>query len=150
MAAISETHASLRFFGDDLEPGELTARLGGPPSTCASKGDVIRSEKTGRERIARTGSWILKVNRREPGDLDLQVKELLSPLTKDLSIWRSLEKYRPDVFAGLFMQETNEGIEIGTHSLSLLAERGISLALDIYGARPKLETLNSVLPVAPE
>ena len=137
MAAISETHASLRFFGDDLDPSDLTARLGGPPSTCARKGDVIRSEKTGRERITKTGSWIVKVERREPGDLDLQVKELLSPLTNDLSIWRSLGKYRPDLFAGLFLQESNEGIEISTRSLSSLAERGISLALDIYGARPK-------------
>ncbi len=45
---------------------------------------------TGRERIAKTGSWIVRVARREPGDLDAQVEELLSPLSKDLSIWLRL------------------------------------------------------------
>jgi len=144
MAAISETHASLRFFGDDLDPGELNALLGGMPSTCASKGDVIRSETTGRERIAKTGSWIVRVKRREPGDLDAQVEELLSPLSKDLSTWRSLGKYRPNLFVGLFLQESNEGIEISAHSLSSLAERGILLGLDIYGARPELRNIQII------
>src|SRR5262249_23076958 len=112
MTAISETHAALRFSGDDLDPDELSARLGGKPSTFARKGDVIRFGKTGGERIARTGQWIVSVERREPGDLDGQIGELLSPLSKDLSIWRSLEKYRPDLYVGLFLQECNEGLEI--------------------------------------
>jgi hypothetical protein len=144
MAAISETHAALRFHGDDLDPDELSARLGGKPSTSARKGDVIRSEKTGRERIAKTGSWILSIGRREPGDLDGQVEELLSSLSKDLSIWRSLGKYHPDLFVGLFLQESNEGTEISPQSLSLLAERGIMLGLDIYGARPELRNIQII------
>jgi len=120
MAAISETHAALRFFGDDLEPDHLTARLGAKPSRCARKADVIRSKKTGSERVAKTGSWIASVERREPGDLDGQVQELLSPLTRELSVWRSLEAYRPDLFVGMFLQESNEGIEISADSLWLL------------------------------
>lgn len=144
MAAISETHAALRFYGDDLDPDALSARLGGKPSTSARKGDVTRSEKTGRERTARTGSWILSIGRREPGDLDGQVEELLSSLNKDLSIWRSLGKYQPNLFVGLFLQESNEGIEISPHSLSLLAERGIMLGFDIYSASPKLRNIQII------
>jgi hypothetical protein len=144
MAAISETHASLRFFGDDLNPREMTALLGGTPSRFATKGDVIRSESSGRERIAKTGSWIVRVERREPGDLDAQVEELLSPLTQDLTIWRSLGKYRPNLFVGLFLEESNEGIEISARSLSLLAERGILLGLDIYGAASKLRNIQII------
>jgi hypothetical protein len=144
MATISETHASLRFSGDDLNPDELTALLGGMPSTCARKGDAIRFGTTGRERIAKTGSWNVTVERREPGDLDAQIEELLSPLSSDLSIWRSLGKYRPDLFVGLFLRESNEGFEISAHSLSLLAERGILLGFDIYGAHPKLRNIQIV------
>lgn len=144
MAAISETHAALRFFGDDLDPDHVTASLGGRPSRCARKGDVIRSEKTGSERVAKTGSWIASVERREPGDLDGQVQELLSPLTKDLSVWRSLEGYRPDLFVGMFLQESNEGIEISADSLLALAERGIRLAIDVYEARPELRNIQIV------
>jgi hypothetical protein len=144
MAAISETHAALRFFGDDLEPDQLSAHLGGTPSTCARKGEVIRSEKTGRERVARTGSWIMEVARREPGDLDGQVQELLAPLTRDFSIWRSLGQYRPDLFVGMFLQESNEGIEISAESLSALGERGIRLAIDVYEARPELRNIQII------
>ena len=108
------------------------------PSTCARKGDVIRSETTRRERIAKTGSWIVKVVRRKPGDLDAQIEELLSPLSKDLSIWRSVGKYRPNLFVGLFLLESNEGIEISAGSLSSLTERGIMLRLDMYCSSPEL------------
>jgi len=144
MTKISETHASLRFFGDDLNPGELTALLGAMPSTCARKGDVIRSETTGRERNARTGSWIVSVTRREPGDLDAQVEELLSPLSKDTSIWRRLGKYRPNLLVGLFLRESNEGIEISARSLSSLSERGIVLGLDVYCSCPKLKNIQII------
>ena len=144
MAVVSETQASLRFFGDDLNPNELTALLGGTPSTCTSKGDLIRSKTTGSERIAKTGSWIVSAERREPGDLDAQIEELLSPLSKDLSIWRSLGRYQPNLFVGLFMQESNEGIEINPHSLSSLAERGILLGLDIYDPTPKLRNIQII------
>lgn len=144
MAAISETHAALRFFGDDLEPDQLSARLGGKPSRCARKGEVTRSEKTGSERVAKTGSWIANVARREPGDLDGQLEELLSPLTKDLSVWRSLDRYRPDLFVGMFLQESNEGIEISADSLLALAERGIRLAIDVYEARPELRNIQII------
>ncbi|MGJ4947525.1 DUF4279 domain-containing protein [Bradyrhizobium sp. HKCCYLS20291] len=139
MTRISETHTSLRFSGDDLNPGALTALLGGTPSTCASKGDVIRGG-----RIAKTGSWIVRAERRAPGDLDAQVEEILSPLSQDLSIWRSLGKYRPYLFVSLVLQETNEGLEISPDCLSLLTERGILLGLDIYGARSEWRNIQII------
>jgi hypothetical protein len=52
-------------------------------------------------------------------------------------IWRSLGKYHPDLCVGLFLQGSNEGIEISPENLFLLGERGIMLGLDIYGGDPK-------------
>lgn len=144
MATISKTHVSLRFAGDDLDPRKLTALLGGMPSTCTRKGDVILSKTSGRERIAKTGSWTVSAERREPGDLDAQIAEILSPLSKDMSVWRSLGKYRPNLFVGLFLRESNEGIEISAHSLSSLGERGILLGLDIYGHVPELNNIQII------
>jgi hypothetical protein len=136
MALVAETTVALRFFGDDLDPEMLTTRLGKPPSTRARKGELIKSEKTGREHPARTGRWILDADRCEPGDLDKQIRDIFSGMTNDTTVWRELaQSYRPDLFVGLFMRELNEGIEIGAESLSLLADRGIFLALDIYGGR---------------
>jgi hypothetical protein len=41
MAVLSGSTASLRFFGDDLDPDELTKLLGCPPTKSASKGEEI-------------------------------------------------------------------------------------------------------------
>jgi hypothetical protein len=40
-------------------------------------------------RIARTGSWRLDAERREPEDLEAQIFEILDQLTGDLAVWQS-------------------------------------------------------------
>ena len=52
-----------------LVPDEITRILRCEPTSAEFKGQVIRS-KTGRDRIARTGSWYLEVSHRTPDDLD--------------------------------------------------------------------------------
>jgi hypothetical protein len=132
MATISKTRASLRFSGDDLDPEELSAVLGAQPSSSGRKGDVVTGAKTGQKSTKKTGDWMLRAEPRVPGDLETQIKEVLSQLTDDPKIWRGLKKYRPNLFVGLFMEEGNEGIEISAECLAMLGERGISLGLDIY------------------
>jgi len=132
---IAETSISLRYFGDDLIPDALTSALGKPPTTATTKGEVITGKTTGRVRVAKSGSWLYKVERREPGDLDGQIHELFGALTTDLSVWRALAaKYKPDLFVGLFLKESNEGIEISAECLDILASRGVFLSLDVYAS----------------
>src|SRR5262249_25747193 len=91
------------------------------------------------------GGWFLRAEKRRPGDLGGQIEEIFSKLTPEISVWRELvNRYRSDLFVGLFLEESNEGIELSGRSLSLLADRGVSLALDIYGARPKLRNIQIV------
>jgi hypothetical protein len=139
MAAVSKTRASLRIFGDDLDPDEISALLGVPPTLSEKKGEV-RIDKRGVEQISRTGRWLLQVTRRQPGDLDSQLVELLSPLTPDTGVWRSLvARFKLDIFCGLFMKESNEGLELRPETLEMISSRGLSLGFDIYGA-PSEET----------
>lgn len=133
MAVISRTAVSLRFFGDDLDPDTLTANLGRAPTTSVIKGQTITGSKTGITRIAKTGGWRLKAEARKPGDLEAQIRELFGSLTADPSVWRSLARYKPDLFVGLFMNKGNEGIGISAEALGLLSSRGVSIDLDIYG-----------------
>ncbi len=133
MAAVSKTRASLRIFGDDLDPDEISALLGAPPTLSGKKGEV-RVDARGVERTARTGRWLLQVTRRQPGDLDGQLVELLSPLTPDTGVWRSLvARFKADIFCGLFMDEGNEGLELRPETLEMIGSRGLSLGFDIYG-----------------
>lgn len=137
MPDVFETTVSLRFFGDDLDPDEISALLGALPSSSVRKGDISVS-KRGIERTARTGRWLLDVVHRQPGDLDGQVVELLSPLTSDTAVWRSLvARFEADIFCGLFMKEHNEGFELRPETLAMIGARGLRLGIDIYGPSPR-------------
>ena len=106
-----------------------------PGSTESSvKGQEIVSRTTGKVRIAKTGSWRLNAERRAPEDLEAQISELLSQLTNDLSAWESLAKFGPNLFCGIFMASSNDGLPLSAKSLLALGQRGIALDLDIYAS----------------
>src|SRR5689334_883760 len=99
MPALDHTAASLRIFGDDLDPLEITRLLGHEPSSAERKGQEIVGKSTRAIRVARTGSWYLVAERRAPGDLDAQIVEILSKLSSDLGVWQQLaERFRIDLF----------------------------------------------------
>lgn len=133
MSELHKSAASLRVFGEDLDPDEVTALLGQPPTHSYRKGD-IRVSRDGRQWPKRGGHWGRSVERRTPGDLDGQVEELLSGLTDDPAVWKTLsERFQADVYCGLFMKDGNEGIIIGARTLLALGWRNLELGFDIYG-----------------
>ncbi len=68
--------------------------------------------------------------------MDGQIREILSQLSGDLSVWRSItQRYHVDLFCGLFLRESNEGLTLSSQSLAALGERGIEMGMDIYSAR---------------
>jgi hypothetical protein len=127
MAGIDETLAYLRITGDQLVPDEITAALGSAPSSAGRKGDVDR------QRVAKTGTWVIDAAPSKPSDLDRQIAELLAGMTDDLSRWRGVtDRFDAMFCCSAFMVETNEGAVIAPTTLRALGERGISLGLDIY------------------
>ena len=132
MGVIDHSVATLRFFGDDLVPDEITALLGASPTVSYRKGQELVGSKTGIVRIAKTGSWRLSAARREPEDLEAQILEILAQLTQDLKVWESLSRFQPDLFCGLFMGSSNDGLPLSAKVLLSLGQRGIALGLDIY------------------
>jgi hypothetical protein len=132
MAEITESAAAIRFLGDELDPDEISRRLGCSPTSSTLRGGVFFTPK-GSPLIARTGSWCLNTERLSPGDLDEQIAQLLARLTDDIEVWRDLTaRYRGEVFAGLFMQASNEGIGLSADTLLALGTRGLSIDFDVY------------------
>ncbi len=132
MGPVSRTVATLRFFGDDLRPDEITALLGRSPSISTVKGEEWTTP-SGRIRVAKQGSWRLFAEDLEPGDLDRQLENLLYGLTDNLGVWTNLAaRFRADVFCGLFLEDGNEGISLAPRTLTMLGSRGLTLDLDIY------------------
>lgn len=133
MAGIGRTRASLRIFGDDLDPDAISKLLGASPTLSSRKGGV-RIDSRGIEHTERTGRWLLQADCRRPGGLDCQIVELFSQLTSDIAVWRSLAaRFKADIFCGLFMEESNEGFELRAETLVMIGSRGLSVDFDIYG-----------------
>lgn len=134
MGILHRSAASLNFYGDDLDPEELSQCLGALPDVGVRKGDAWRT-RGGVEKIARTGSWRISAEDREPEDLDGQINSLLDGLADDFPAWRSFaERYRGRIFCGLFLESGNEGLALRSSTLTRLGERGLQLDFDIYSA----------------
>ena len=134
MSSIHHSVAGLRLLGDDLNPDEVSALLGATPTEARRKGDEIAG-RHGRVRIAKTGLWLFDATRCEPENLEGQIFELLGKLTNNLDVWANLNsRYKTDLFCGIFMGSSNDGLTLSPSALLALGERGIELDLDIYDA----------------
>lgn len=131
MPAVQRTIVTLRFSGDDLSPQELTDRLGGTPTLARTKGEEIHA-KSG-VRLAKMGQWHFSMESEAPDDFETLVRSLFAALSSDLSIWRDYSgRYAGNLFVGLFMGCSNEGVEIDPECLEAIAQRGLALGFDIY------------------
>ena len=133
MTTVSETAATLRFKGDDLDPAELSRLLGAESTAQHRKGDrrIIKDVDRGSWPSA---SWVLTTTRAMPGNLDSQILTIFERLTIDIEIWQDLSKrFDGELFVGLFLVEGNEGITLSARTLSEVASRGLRLDFDIYG-----------------
>ena len=133
MAQVSRSKAALRIMGDTLNPHEISDILGCEGSMMYSKGDIKVIKSTGREVERKFGHWLLRASECEPEDINGQVTEILNKLSDNLDVWKQLaSKYNIDLFCGIFMETSNEGMDLSPKTLLELGNRGIMLGLDIY------------------
>ena len=138
MAALSLSSATLRIYGDDADPDQISVLLKCTPSDSYRKGDATYPPKNLKPQ--RHGMWRLMAADCEPEALDSQIIGLLNQVTQDLAIWKQIAaSHEVDIFCGLFMNESNEGLRLSPQTLARLAERGIALDLDIYGPASKAD-----------
>jgi hypothetical protein len=131
MAQVYRSAAALRIFGDKLDPDEISRLLEGTPTDSFRKGDIKPSKI--HHIVRKSGGWMLDAEDQEPGNLDVQIEEILGQLNQDLNIWAALSnEYKVDLFCDLFMEETYQGFEISAKNLKAIGERGIKLGICIY------------------
>jgi hypothetical protein len=122
-------------FGDDLDPHEVSAALGAPPTESHRKGDVIHAG--GGTRIAHTGSWHLRSLLAPESELEEHVLSVLTQLTSDPSVWAGLiRRFRVDLFCGVFLEHSNEGFSLSPELAAALGTRGLTIGFDIYSPDP--------------
>lgn len=131
--SVDRTTVTLRIFGDDLNPAEVSRLLGCQPSIAYAKGDALIGRTIGRERIARTGSWRLKSDEDRGVDLAAQIEKLLSRVNGDLDVWKKLaQKYEVELFCGLFLEDIARELWLSAEVLQPIADRRLNIGFDIY------------------
>jgi hypothetical protein len=128
---IDRVEVSLRIAGDALDPQRITRMLGVTPTFAARKGDVItHGESTVTQQI---GIWTYKLPASSEWELGDAIQTLLERLPADPALWETLAgEFKTDVFCGLFLSAANRGTELRVETMALLAERRLTLGLDIY------------------
>jgi hypothetical protein len=139
---VDRCRVTLRIFGDDLVPDEITELLGQSPTRSEGKGSPLRNSYGEVVRLARTGSWHLE---HECGEMDVEeaILALLGRLQVDPGVWHLLgHRYQIDLFCGLFLETTNRGFSLSAETCRALADRGLEIGFDIY--------CPGVTPLAPD
>jgi hypothetical protein len=123
---------SMRIFGDNLDPAEVTDLLRCNPSKAARTGDVVTG-RSGRSRRVRRGYWLLSTEA-STVDLEEQIVALLARVTADGTVWQDLtRRFDVDLFCGVFSAGSQLGVILSPRVHRLLAERNLTLCFDIYG-----------------
>jgi hypothetical protein len=132
MGPVQQIKVTLRFTGDDLDPGVVTELLGSAPTSAAAK-DGTWLTTSGAERIAKTGWWRLRLEPVDAVGFHDQIAQLFAALSPDCATWRDLSKrFGGNLFVGLFLHSSNEGLTIAPETARAIGERGLELQLDIY------------------
>lgn len=135
MVQFERIKVTLRVFGDELDPDEISGVLGCEPTSKARKGDVVGADNKGNQRISSVGSWRLNSAESEQAELEEQVLKLLSRVNPDREVWQRLtQQYKVDLFWGVFLKEGtwNRGFSLSAKVLKELAERNLQIGFDIY------------------
>jgi hypothetical protein len=133
---VDRVDVSLRFFGDELDPQEISTLLGCSPTSARRKGEEIPDKRY--FKVASTGSWVHALRQGAGSTLENQIRRLLAAATKDIDVWVKLTtKYSADIFCGLFLNEVNRTTELSSQLSGELAARNITLRFDIYGYSKK-------------
>lgn len=133
MGSFARTTVSLRFWGEDLDPDEITRRLKRLPTESKRKGDPIFSRRGVQRGFTNRGHWRYEVPDRKPGDLNAQIDEIFSTLYDGLDVWRDLTaRFEADMFCGLFMGDMNDSVVLRSATMGALTARGVKLSLDVY------------------
>ena len=122
----------LRVTGDDLDPERITRMLGANPTSAARKGEAI--DHHGVPVAQRTGVWSYVLPASPEWELGDAIDTLLERLPADPALWESLAGWAEvAVVCGLYVHGVDRAAALEPDTLARLAERRLSLRLEIRG-----------------
>ena len=128
------SRASLRIFGDTLQPEEIGSALGLQATHTHLKGELLSPKHT---TVRRESGWLIQSPLSERSDMVDHLKWLLDSLEPKRDVVRELSRrYRIDLFCGFSSGSGQGGFTLDSATLARIAELGVPLALDLYPPAP--------------
>jgi hypothetical protein len=126
---VDETRVTLGFYGEDLDPDEISRELGCEPSFAHRRGDPRRDGIA----IWSQGAWLLTLEGRSPSGPDELVGLLTARLPRDREVWRRLTStHSARLSFAIFVSTWNQGFELSPTSVAAVSSMGVSVGFDIY------------------
>jgi uncharacterized protein DUF4279 len=133
---VDKCKVTLRVDGENLDPDEITIMLGQNPTMVMKASDPIRAHDGSVIRISKIGRWHLTISSEDegaPSDMEDLIDALFSRLPTEPALWSKLtEKFKVDLFCGLFLYSDNRGFGLSPSICRFLGKRGIEIGFDIY------------------
>lgn len=131
----ARTHATLLIYPNEVDPTEVTERIGIEPSSWQRRGEVIPQAK-GPPKVAELSGWFLTSKGQvESKDSRRHVAWLLDQIASKSEATRSLQKTGCTMAISCYWQSKNGhgGPTIPPSQMKTLGELNIELWFDIYG-----------------
>jgi hypothetical protein len=129
------TYATLRIYPGEIDPTEVTDRLGIEPSSWQRRGEAIQG-RDGPPKVASLNGWFLSTEGLFPSrDSRRHIDRILDRLEPNAEALRSLQQEgcRMDVSCFWISQSGHGGPEIPPRQMGRLAGLNLMLWFDLYG-----------------
>jgi hypothetical protein len=137
------SRASLRIFGDTLDPDMVGSVLGLEATPTHPKGELFGP---GQTAVRRESGWLLQSPLSKRSGMIQHLKWLLDALEPQREVIQGLSrKYRIDFFCGFASLHGQGGFTLDSGTLSRVADPGVPLALDLYP--PGIEEIGDDKPL---
>lgn len=129
---IDKSSVKLKFWGDELVPDELSKLLGIQPDKAWKKGEIFRGKTY--DIVRKAGLWVYSGKRCGDIELEDKIAQLLERLPQSLALWEEViaQCEGGELFCGLWLERWNGSVAFPPVLMQQIAERGLTLDLDIY------------------
>lgn len=126
---VDKFSVTLAIYHPELEPDEVSARLGVAPTKSHRRGD---SRRPGSPPLP-TGGWSLRREALPPSLPSDAVVELLANLPRDAGFWDALRSdYNVQIRVAVHTDGWNRGFSLSHTAIARIAATGVEVDLDLY------------------
>jgi hypothetical protein len=126
---VTRTKATLRVFGDHVDPDAITANVGFPADHQHRVGDFIGSS---REHRYKNNMWLSTSKSPPEATLEVHINELLSRVEPKDAYFRSLAEHATvDLYCTIFW---HTGFQVSSQTISRIGALGAAFGVTIYNS----------------